>query len=407
MEELGKDEKVKSGREKFGSLKKTTYLIIGLLALIGIWGVTTIIIMSNPIYRTLKGVSKFASKNKYEVTVGIQTNLKDRALDGFTEDIQNKLKISIDKRKKQIQGAYEIAYDGDEIIDFAMVAKEGYVYMDIPQVLDKDEYMYYELDDEYWDKETWDLIFKYVNEIDLKSLDAKPYAKAIMSATKGNVESKWNRVVFDLEGEDLVNIIENVLETAEKDDKLAKCFKKNSTKILKQMIDDKFELGDMDKKQWKEMLEEVKDKDFEDDFSDNMEELVDDFKDSASYMASSWANLEVEMTVTFDLFNNIKQIVIEPKENRQSIVLTIQNGKGYKAARKYTSKKGNDVEKIDWDDYMDILEDTVDYLEDYVKKNDKLQDVVEDMLKDSYYDNEEDLIANMLGGFLQTWIYSF
>lgn len=53
------------------------------------------------------------------------------------------------------------------------------------------------------------------------------------------------------------------------------------------MIDDKFELGDMDKKQWKEMLEEVKDKDFEDDFFDNMEELVDDFKGSASYMASS------------------------------------------------------------------------------------------------------------------------
>lgn len=233
MEELEKDEKVKHGRGNFGSFKNTTYLIIDLLVLIGIWGVSTIMTMSNPIYRRLKGISKFASKNKYEVTVGLQTNVKDRMLDRFTEYIKNKLKISVNKRKKQVQGGYQIAYDGDEIIDFAMVAKDGYVYMDITQVLDKDEYMYYELDDGYWDKETWDLICKYVNEIDLKGLDAKPYAKAITSATKGNVETKWNKVIFDLEGEDLVNIIEKILETAEKHEKLVKCFKKNSTKILK------------------------------------------------------------------------------------------------------------------------------------------------------------------------------
>ena len=398
---IGNIDKTKFRQSKF------TYVVVGLLIVIGLWAIVTIGIMSNPVYRTLKGVEKLAKQNKYDLTVGIQTNLQNEFLDDFTEEVQNKVKISVDKRKKHVQGAYEIAFKGKKVIDFAMVAKDGYVYMDIPEVLDKNEYMYYELEDEYLKEETVDLIFKYIDKIDLKGLDAKPYAKAILKATRGSVENKFNKVIFELDGKDLVDIVEGVLETAENDKKLAKSFKKNGIKILKQMINDKFELGYSDKSEWEDMLDELKDKDFEENFYEEMEMFVDDFKDNAKYMESNLADFELGIIVTFDTFNNIKEIVIEPEQYNQSIELTVQNGKGYKTNRAYSAKKGRDMEDMSWEDYNDIIGDTAIYLENYIKKNDELQEFIEDKMEYQNFTDEQKFIAYMLGQLVQTWLYNF
>lgn len=401
-------EKIQEWRTKWATSKKKPYIIVGVVGVIGIWGIGTILTMSNPVYRTLKGIGKLAAKNKYDVTIGIETKTDDSLINDLTKELDNTLKLSVDKHKKQIQGAYQVAYDRDEIIDFAMVIKDGYVYMDIPQVLDKEDYVYYEMKDEYLsNKETWDLLFKYGDQLNLKGLNVKPYAKAIASATKGNVESKWNEVVFDLEGEDLVDILEEVLETAEKDEKLAKYVKKNATKILNQMVEDRFEWGDMDKKEWKEMLAEVKNKDFEEDFEESVEQLVDEFKYNASYMADDLSDLELELTVTFDLFNNIKEIVVEPKQYRQSVELTLEMGKGYKPDRKYTAKKGNNVEKLDWEDYEEIIEDTVDYIETYMKKHDEVEEIIEDLQEESYFATQEEFLQSMVSDLVYNWMYGF
>lgn len=400
-------EELRKWKEKIVSIKVPNYVIVVLAVLIGFLGIRTIVTMSNPVYRTLKGISKFADQDKYEATLGIETHLKHSLLDELTEKVQNEVKITIDKHKEQVQGTYQMTYEGDKVIDFPMVVKEGYVYMDIPKILDKDEYMYFDLGEEYLDKEDWHLGFKYINKLSTKSLNMKPYAKVISEAIKGNVESKWNQVTFDLEGKDLIKVISQVLKTAEKDEQLAKYVKKNATKILNQMVKDKFKFGDLDKKLWKELLEKVKDKDFEDDFSEYMEEVTADFKDDATYIESSWADLEVEVVVTFDFFNNIKKVVIVPKENRQSIKLTIETGKGYKPIRKYTTKKGIDMGTMRWEDYMEVVEDTTDYVQSYIKKHDELEEFIEDWCEENYYDNEEVVIQYGLRLLLDKWYYNF
>lgn len=402
-------EELSKWKEKIISIKVPNYVIVVLAVLIGFLGIRAIATRSNPVYRTLKGISQLAAKDQYEMTIGVQTHLKDKVLDELTEKVQNEVKLTIDKDKEQVQGTYQMIYEGDKVIDFPMIAKEGYVYMDIPKILDKDEYMYFDLGEEYLDKEDWHLAFKYINKLSTKGLNMKPYAKVISEATKGNVESKWNQVTFDLEGKDLIKVISQVLKTAEKDEKLAKYVKKNATKILGQMVKDKFKFGNLDKKLWKDLLENVKDKDFEDNFSDYMKEVTADFKEEATYLQSSWSDLEVEVVVSFDFFNHIKKVVIVPKENRQSIKLTIEAGKGYKPIRKYTTKKGIDMGKMRWEEYMEVVEDTADYLQSYIKKHDDLEEFMEELYEETYYyhDTEEAVIQYGLRLLLDEWYYNF
>lgn len=386
------------------NLGKWYIIPIGLVAIIIVgFLISHIAISSNPVYRTLYGLNKFASQNKYELTMSLETNM-DNSLDELTKEIDNKFKMTIDKRKGVMAGAYETQYNNEKIIDFVLLAQEGVLYFDVPEVLEEDEYLYYELED-IASEESFDSIGKYIDMVDFKGLNTRIYADAIYNATENDIDKKFNEVTFELESDTIIDMMEEILETAEDDEKLASWVKKNGIKVFKEMIEDDFEWGYMDDDVWEEILEEIDDKDFEDDFADGLKEIVDDFKDEKEYYEDE--DFELSVTVTFDIFNRIKTVVIEPEEGDESFILTIENGKGYLPVRKYTTKDGEDIEKMDMEDQYKIVEDIVDYIDDYVKENDDLEDFFEDLAEDNYFYDQEELIQAMIKELFDEIFWTF
>ncbi|WP_105615339.1 zinc ribbon domain-containing protein [Vallitalea okinawensis] len=376
----------------------------GLVAIIIIgFLISHLVISSNPVYRTLYGLNKFVSQNKYDLTMSLETNL-DNSLDELTKEIDNKFKISIDKRKGTMAGAYETQYNNEKIIDFVLLAQEGVLYFDVPEVLEDDEYLYYELED-IASEESFDSIGKYIDMIDIKGLDTRIYADAIYEATESDLDKKFNEVTFELESDTIIDMMEEILETAEDDEKLASWIQKNGKKVFNEMIEDDFEWGYMDDDVWEEMLDIIDDKDFEDDFADGLEEMVDAFKQDKEYYEDE--EFELTVTVTFDIFNRIKTVVIEPEAYDESFTLTIENGKGYRPVRKYSTRDGEDIEKMDIEDQYELVEDIVDYLDDYVKENDDLEDFFEDLAEDNYFIDQEELIKAMIEELMQEIFWTF
>ncbi|MDA3847058.1 MAG: hypothetical protein PF505_11045, partial [Vallitaleaceae bacterium] len=381
-------------------------LLIGAIVvaiLIVIMIVSQVIVRANPVYRTYNGIKKFYDKDEYNLALSIQTDV-DSTIDEVTEEILARLVINYNVKNAETLIAFTTEFQKDEIIDFVVVNKNDMLYVDIPQVLDQDEYLYYEID-EYMDEEDMDLLTKYQAMIDFSKLDMKPYTDAVYDAIEDSMDSDFGSVSYDIDGWMLLELGEAILDVTEDDEELMVWVRETSVEILSTMIEDDFELYEMDKDDWDEALDFIEDRDFEEGWEDALDEISSSFSDAKDELEWDEENgndtFEMILTYNFDLFNNIDSVVFEfESEYGEGFTLTVDYDAKYKNARKYDTDNGQDVEDLDEDDYSDLSEDIRDYIADYIDDNDELNDLVEGWMEDDFDDDDADLLDLFLEGVI-------
>jgi len=391
-------------------------VIIGIvaIALLVFILISQVVARANPVYRTYKGIEKLYDANTMNVAFSIETDV-DEIIDDITKEILMQIIVNYNKKDTEIAVAFTTAYQKDEIMDILMLIREDEMFIDIPQVFDKDEYLYYQLDDymeEYMNTDNLDELKKYQEMIDYSKLDMKLYTEAVYDAIEKSVDSDFSSVTYEIDVTMLLDIVEAVLDVAEDDEDLMVWVQETGIEVLNAMIDDDFEFYDAGEDEWEEALDYIDDSDFEDNWDDGMKLLSDGFSDWRDELEWEVYNedspFEMQIICNFDLFNNIDSIVVEfQTDNNLGFTVTADYGVKYKLPHKYNSDDGQDIEKLDEDDYENIGEDIGDYLKDYIDDHDDFDDQLTEWMEDAFGEDGGDMIDLFLDGLVEGALNSY
>ncbi len=389
---------------------KWYFVPAGLVVLIVIAVVASSLMLSNPVIKTLYGVQKLFSQDKYDIAFSVETDI-DPALDDLLEDIEIQLLTTTNTKEVESGMSLEISFQDKKIIDFLAVVKDDYLYLDIPEVLDDNEYYYMEIEDYMEvDEEQVENLKGYIADIDLKGFDLNGYADAIVDAADGNISMEDSTVIYTIDAETAADIIKEIFDMLEDDEETAKWVQKNGIKILTKMIEDDFEIGYFDADVAEEILEEVEDDDFVEDWLEYMEEVNDYTDYLEEELEWEFGDSEMEVVFDFGFGNKINSVAttIDNKDEDIEVTVIADMTKGFNDNSKYTDADGNDLEDIDYEEILDILEDTSDYLQDYIDDNDELKDYIEDYADDNFnIDDVDDLFDEILDEASYNFRYLF
>lgn len=350
-------------------------IIIGVIVL-------NLVISSNPVIKTGYGLMQYEKQKEQKATMTFTTDISSD-VDELFDTIQWTLRSSYNRKTGQAAVQYDMSFEEDSILDIVSVYDDGYAYFDIPQVLDEDDYYYYELDD-YMDEELMEAMTEYIDMVDLRGIDYKSYAEAILEGADGHIWKEGNKVIYELDAETLADIMNEFVDVLADDEDLAEIIQKNAVEILEAMEDDDFEYEDFDDDVIDEGLDLFDDDDFIDDWMDQVDELEDNMDDLEDELEMMFDDSEVEVTFNFGFLNKIKSIEMAIETDMGDVDMMIDLTKGYSSKRTYDEYEGHNIDHIKEADILDIVEELLEHIEDYMDDNEDFEEFVEDYSEDVF-----------------------
>lgn len=413
---------------KKGSPLKVIALIVVALAVV-IYAVYTIIMVTNPAYRLLLGLSRRGKTGAATVdsTITIKYKGENEALE-LLNGATFKVGMAVDYNKMLAEASFDILYDNKSIAKLkAGLAKED-AYID-PQDLYKKKF-YYELDDRVLDIiEEIRVLIKYLREVDIK-IDQKKYADIFKEAMGENIEGSLSSVTMTMDNEALFEFLVEFIEEAADDEKLIESLQTNIQGILDKILEDDhefeilFDEGLIEDKVNDtlpnalaispvesilfDMIDLIED---EDDFADRVQSLLEQAAEQLKDQQEALKQLKkinksgepkIKVTYHFDLLQNITGITYTMEMSPISYISNI-NGFSYidmespfsddkyivtvetklrNGARfaNFNRKGAIDILDVatDEDELKDIAEDILEKIIDNIEKNKKLVEDIED-----------------------------
>lgn len=344
------------------------------------------IISYNPVTRTMSGINQFISKEKYDLSISMVTDIDER-IDVLTNEITNELHISVDKDKKTFLSALEFQYDTDEIFTTVYVMNEDEVFLDVPKIFDEDEYLFIEYDKEV--KEAQEKIIKYLEMIDFSEVDKNTYINLVLDVLDGKIENEFSTVTLQLDEDDLERLTNKILREMKDDEELKKALADNVLNIMKEMKKDNFESIDQD--EYEDAFYYFNEKNETDSFEMEWEQIITEIEDEMDYFQDY--DVRLEIIIEFGFFNNIKSITIVPEAENDRVELFVKLGEEYRGRKEYSVKEGTDAESMSNEEWFDYVDEISDYLVGYVEDRNELEDICMDYVDEfSYFDDYEEAI---------------
>lgn len=393
--------------KKYISLKNS--LIIASSLLIGMMVLflgKSIYLNSNPFEKTAYGMSKLLGDQTQQGQVSLRVNVTDTGEEiQVLEDMTMYVDYKIDKNS--IYAKPELKLDNNHVFESVVAMNEQAFYIDFLEYYE--DVLYYELEDQ---SELVEDLKMYLSMFELESFDSKKYSELIAKEIENSFERKGNQVIVELDGGDFLDVIEALYEELADDTDLLEEIHTDIVDILETMLDDGFEYTLYDHSYYdialtesllENMIDELGD---QDDFVDFMEEgLNRSVRDMGDISKDELNELQIEMTINFDMFQHIKSIETLMEVERERVYIDFNFEKPYKF-EKYSLKNAESFEDILYDDELvDLVEEIGEnVIETFVENEDNL-DYIEDMeVYESYryYNNGdgEDMLFSLLNELL-------
>ena len=393
--------------KKYLNLKNSLIVASGLLIVILVLFLgKSVYLNSNPLVKTAYGMSELLGGQTQEGQVSFRVNVTDTGEEiQVLEDMTMYVDYKVDKNS--IYAKPELRLDNNPVFESVIAMNEQAFYIDFLEYYD--DVLFYELEDQ---SEVIEDLKMYLSMFELESFDSKKYGELIVEELENCFERKGNQVIVELDGGDFFDVLEVIYEELADDTELLEEIHTDIVDVLETMLDDGFEYTlynnsyydvGLNGKLLENMIDELGD---QDDFVDFMEEgLNRSISDMGDFSKDELNELQIEMTINFDMFQHIKSIETLMEVERERIYIDFNFEKPYRFG-KYSMKNSESFEDILYDDeFVDLVEEIGEnVIETFVENDDNL-DYIESMeVYESYryYNNGdgEDMLFSLLNELL-------
>lgn len=385
------------------------------LALVGIF--FAYILFSNlalgfsPVTRLLKGLKDFSKGSKFttESTMGLKYKGSNDALSLLNNISVEGVSYS-DTDKLKAEASFKILYNEKDLTEIKSGFDNEMFWIDPMKLYNKG--FYYEFNKDIADAMNDVQIYKKAIEKISLDFNKKELSKIIKDSLGRDLKNSLGKVTLTLDYDNTLELLSELLEYAQEDEKLMNSIRKNGISFIKTIIKE----GEKDK------LEFL----YDEDTFEMVLEIFEDEKDFEDYYENFIANLqyeleevvyglfavtkEYEITFNYGLFNNLKNITYEftidsGDYGNESIKIDCVSStrKGAKFS-KFNTKKAENIEDLmdDPEELMDIAKDVVDNLTETITDN---KDFKKDLKKieDTLGIDIDDLSDNLDSFFYYMW----
>lgn len=339
----------------------------------------------NPIARLSYGLAQMSSQNEMSTKITFSTNVEP-TIDEFFSVISINSEVYTNRKDKFSHITYNFSHKDDDLISFVMAAEVDHLYIDLPEIFEENDYLYYPISDqgEALKPEDYE---KYMKMIDWKSMPIKSYALSLDDMLKDASENSFSSTTFTLTGEDLVELLDSYLELLDEDDALVLWTQENLVKVLDAMVEDEFYVSGLTKEDLEMALDAIDSRVFISEYRDLLDELITEFNMVKTELKTQARALEIEMVVEYSLFNKITKMTLVPSYNEMSVTLEMDYTANLKPTKTYDVKNGRDMESLEPEAINQITIDSVNHIKGKIESKPELETYLNGLVQPFYIDS--------------------
>ena len=359
----GLGSKLKGNNNGF-NIKKGIAILVTVLILIGLAYNFTI---GKTEYKILLGIKNIIEdkKAKYTYTLKVEGTTGIDEVDDLLEESSIEMKTYFNRKKLETNFEMALIVDKDEVVEANIGFEDETMFLEFPEVYD--ECFYQKVDSDQVDiiRDCINIYECFEGEI-FDIFSKGDYKDVIVEMIDENLDKK----VLILDIKDIIDLVGELLEIAEDDDKIAKDIYKSMEKIVKDLEDCKIKNDEIESfvDDFIDYFEDTDEDDFIDDFEDGIEMISNEFEKMPNL--GVLGNYEVKVEFNFGMFNTIDKMDITFEVLGIDIIIGIECGKG---ASKPNYDKDLEIEDSE-DELMEVLDEIEEDIMDN-KKIEKLEDI--------------------------------
>lgn len=394
-----------SGSSPAKKSKGLLYIIAGIAAIAVIFLLVRLFSNADPVSKLLKGYSKLAKMKEITTITTVDINYEgDDEVGELLNDMDFKIITAADMENLLAQITLEMLYDKKSVARVAAGVTNEDFYIEL-----KDLYknlVYQEMEEVVPDYQDYindfKLIKKAFDDVQFK-FDNKKYIKIIRNTLGDDIKSSGNKVILTMNQETMTELLENLLEEAEEDEKLMESVRKYGISLIKRILKDekKFKVIEVD--ELEELLEILED---EDEFEEYYTNAISQFISGLGYGLDNAIDFDLdideymedlEITFIFGASGAIKSVEFSISDDDEFEVFISTEIKSGTDLAKINKKNAIALEEImnDSDELEAAVEEITENLIKTIKKNKKLAEKIEDLSGESVEDYIEYMMYNI------------